>query len=112
MKSVLVLYHSRGGHTARVARRIWETVIAEGNQADMMNVVEADREGVQWDKYDLYIVGCPVLYGTYPKVFYQFLAQTAQLLQCVCCRPHADQGYARRQPLHAKIPPELSLEAA
>ena len=29
MKSVLVLYHSRSGHTARVARRIWETVIAE-----------------------------------------------------------------------------------
>ena len=61
MKSVLVLYYSRSGHTARVARRIWETVIAEGNQADMMSVMEADREGVQWDKYDHFIVGCPAL---------------------------------------------------
>ena len=30
MKSVLVLYYSHGGHTARIARRIWETIIAEG----------------------------------------------------------------------------------
>ena len=43
MKSVLVLYYSHGGHTARIARRIWEAVIAEGNQADLMTVLEADR---------------------------------------------------------------------
>ncbi|HIT96747.1 MAG TPA: menaquinone-dependent protoporphyrinogen IX dehydrogenase [Candidatus Aphodousia faecavium] len=86
MKSVLVLYHSRSGHTARVARRIWETVIAEGNQADMMSVMEADREGVQWDKYDLFIVGCPVLYGTYPKVFYNFLAKFKNELDA---KPHS-----------------------
>ena len=48
MKKVLVVYDSRSGHTARIARRIWETVIAEGNQADMMHVLEADREGVDW----------------------------------------------------------------
>ena len=50
MKTVLVLYQSRSGHTARIARRIWETVIAEGNQADLMDVVEADREGLDWNK--------------------------------------------------------------
>ena len=35
MKSVLVLYYSHGGHTARIARRIWETIIAEGHKADL-----------------------------------------------------------------------------
>ncbi len=30
MKTVLVIYNSRSGHTARIARRIWETVIARG----------------------------------------------------------------------------------
>ena len=75
MKSVLVVYFSRGGHTARVARRIWETVIAEGNQADMMSMTEADREGVQWDKYDLVIVGAPVLYGTYTKTVMHFVTK-------------------------------------
>ena len=55
MKTVLVVYDSRSGHTARIARRIWETIIAEGHQADMMHVLEADREGVDWNKYDLVI---------------------------------------------------------
>ena len=59
MNSVLVVYHSQGGHTARIARRIWETVIAEGNQADMMS--------------DLIIIGSPVIYGKYPKVFMNFV---------------------------------------
>lgn len=86
MKSVLVLYYSRSGHTARVARRIWETLVAEGNQADMMDVIEADREGVQWDKYDLYIVGCPVLYGTYPKPFYEFVGKHKDMLNA---KPHS-----------------------
>ena len=42
MKSVLVLYYSHGGHTARIARRIWETIIAEGHKADLMG----DRKSV------------------------------------------------------------------
>ena len=48
--------------------------------------MEADREGVQWDKYDLFIVGCPVLYGTYPKVFYSFLAKHKNELDA---KPHS-----------------------
>ncbi len=63
MKSVLVLYYSHGGHTARIARRIWETIIAEGHKADLMGIVEADREGVDWNKYDTVIIGCAVIYG-------------------------------------------------
>ena len=50
MKSVLVLYYSHGGHTARIARRIWETIIAEGNRAVRRGIVEADGEGVDWKK--------------------------------------------------------------
>lgn len=73
MKTVLVVYDSRSGHTARIARRIWETIIAEGHQADMMHVLEADREGVDWNKYDLVICGAPVLYGVFRK---QFLASS------------------------------------
>ena len=34
MKTVLVVYDSRYGHTARIARCIWETIINEGHQAD------------------------------------------------------------------------------
>ena len=80
MKSVLVLYYSHGGHTARIARRIWETVIAEGNQADLMTVLEADREGLDWNKYDLVIAGAPVIYGKFHKSFRAFVNKYKSVL--------------------------------
>ena len=80
MKTVLVIYNSRSGHTARIARRIWETVIAEGNQADLMDVVEADREGVDWNKYDLVIAGAPVLYGKFRREFVGFVNKYKSIL--------------------------------
>jgi menaquinone-dependent protoporphyrinogen oxidase len=86
MKSVLVVYFSRGGHTARIARRIGETIVAEGNQADVMDVIEADREGVDWEKYDLVIVGAPVLYGTYTKAFMHFVTKYKAQLDA---KPHS-----------------------
>jgi menaquinone-dependent protoporphyrinogen oxidase len=45
MKSVLVLYVSRRGHTARVARTICESIAASGGWAEMMEVREAVHEG-------------------------------------------------------------------
>ena len=80
MKNVLIVYDSRSGHTARIARRIWETVIAEGNQADMMHVLEADREGVDWAKYDLVIAGAPVLYGKFRHDFLSFVNKWKSVL--------------------------------
>ena len=80
MKSVLVLYHSNSGHTARIARRIWETVIAEGNQADLMCVMEADREGLDWNKYDLVIVGAPVFYGKFSRQLVAFVNRYKSVL--------------------------------
>ena len=80
MKSVLVLYHSNSGHTARIARRIWETVIAEGNQADLMCVMEADREGIDWNKYDLVIVGAPVFYGKFSRQLVAFVNRFKSVL--------------------------------
>ena len=85
MKSVLVLYYSHGGHTARIARRIWETIIAEGHKADLMGIVEADREGVDWNKYDTVIIGCAVIYGKTPAGtgrWAQWAARTGWKAQC------------------------------
>ena len=73
MKSVLIVYFSRGGHTARIARELGQTILAEGNRADVMDVVEADHEGVNWDKYDLVIVGSAVHYGRYNRRLMNFV---------------------------------------
>jgi menaquinone-dependent protoporphyrinogen oxidase len=75
MKSVLVLYWSRGGHTARVARRICESATDAGGRAEMMDLNEAVHEGVDWSRHDVVAVGAPVLYGTYHKDVFAFIAQ-------------------------------------
>jgi menaquinone-dependent protoporphyrinogen IX oxidase len=46
VKRVLVLYSSLRGHTARVSRRICESIEAAGGRAEMMGVTEAVHEGV------------------------------------------------------------------
>jgi menaquinone-dependent protoporphyrinogen oxidase len=71
---VLVIYMSRQGHTARVARRLCESIVEAGGTAAMMDVHEADHEGVDWGLYDLVALGAPVLYGTYDKSFLSFVA--------------------------------------
>ena len=75
MKSVLVLYMSRGGHTARIARRVCEGVAEAGGRAEMMDINEAVHEGVEWGRYDVVAFGAPVLYGTYHESVFEFIRQ-------------------------------------
>ncbi|MBY5923488.1 menaquinone-dependent protoporphyrinogen IX dehydrogenase [Ferrimonas balearica] len=73
MTRTLVLYMSRGGHTARVARTIMETLQDEGQACDMMDLLEAEREGIDWTRYQRVVMGAPVLYGTYDKSVFAFI---------------------------------------
>jgi len=75
VKSVLVLYFSLRGHTARVARRLCESIAAAGGRADMMELKEAVHEGVDWNRYDVIVLGAPVIYGTYDKAFLEFVRE-------------------------------------
>ena len=75
MTSVLILYMSRGGHTARIARRLCEHIGAIGGRAEMMPLVEAEHEGVDWDRYDVVVLGAPVLYGKYDKSVIEFVTR-------------------------------------
>ena len=74
MKSVLVLYMSKGGHTARIARRICDSIAAAGGRGEMMDINEAGHEGVDWGRYEVIAFGAPVLYGTYDKSVFEFVA--------------------------------------
>jgi len=80
MTTLLVLYMSRGGHTARIARHICASAVAAGGSAEMMDLVEAGHEGVDWSRYDVVALGAPVLYGTYDRSVFEFIAtQRSQL---------------------------------
>jgi len=74
VKSVLVLYHSRNGHTARVARAIAASVAEAGGRTERMDLVEASREGLDWSAHDVVVLGAPVLYGSYDKRVFDFVA--------------------------------------
>jgi menaquinone-dependent protoporphyrinogen oxidase len=79
--SVLVLYMSRGGHTARIARRICDSVTAAGGRAELMSLLEAEKEGVDWGRYDVIALGAPVLYGTYDKSVFDFVTKHRPALE-------------------------------
>lgn len=74
MTSILVLYMSRGGHTARIARRVCAAIAEAGGSATMMDLTEARHEGVDWDRYDVVALGAPVLYGSYHASVFEFIA--------------------------------------
>jgi len=81
MKRLLVLYVSRGGHTARIARRICAAVREAGGSAEMMELGEATHEGVDWDRYDVVALGAPVLYGSYDARVFEFVARHRAILE-------------------------------
>jgi menaquinone-dependent protoporphyrinogen oxidase len=66
---------SRGGHTARIARRVCESIVTAGGRGEMMSLLEADKEGVDWPRYDLVALGAPVLFGTYDRSVFEFVAR-------------------------------------
>jgi menaquinone-dependent protoporphyrinogen oxidase len=74
MTKVLILYMSRGGHTARIARHLCESIAAAGGHAVMMDLVEARHEGVDWNSCDVVALGAPVLYGKYDRSVLDFVA--------------------------------------
>lgn len=80
VKSVMVLYQSRNGHTARVARAVAESIVAAGGRADRMDLVEAEREGLDWSAYDVIALGAPVLYGSYDRRVFEFVAAHKAML--------------------------------
>ncbi len=73
MTHALVTYYSHAGHTARIARVICETIRSQGAGCDLMDMAEASREGVDWEKYDLVIVGAAIIYGVYNKIVWEFI---------------------------------------
>ncbi len=80
MKSILILYYSRGGHTARISRHIMQAINAQQHHCEMMDITEASKEGIDWDKWDAVVVGACVLYGTYDKSVFAFCEQHQQQL--------------------------------
>jgi len=86
MTSVLVLYRSRSGHTARIARHMCNAIGEAGGAADMMDAVEAVHEGIDLDRYDVLVLGAPVYYGNYDDTVFDFIRTHQPVLDA---KPHS-----------------------
>lgn len=80
MTSVLVVYMTRGGHTARIARCLCEGVEAAGGQAAALDVRDAENTVIDWARHDVVVVGAPVLYGNYDKSVMRFIERHKEAL--------------------------------
>lgn len=86
MTSVLILYGSRNGHTARIARHMRDSIVEAGGEAEIMDFVEAVREGVDLEPHDVVALGAPVYYGTYDDAVFEFIGDNQDVLEA---KPHS-----------------------
>lgn len=80
MTRVLVLYFTRGGHTAKITCAIAEQLRFRDAKVDLININSAAATCINWPDYDVVALGACVLYGTYDKSVFQFIEQHAQAL--------------------------------
>ena len=60
-----------------------------------MGIVEADREGVDWNKYDTVIIGCAVIYGKMNRELVAFVNRFKAVLDAKAAAGK-DQGHILR----------------
>lgn len=81
MASVLLIYYSRGGHTAKITQAIAAHIRQQGHQCDVVQI--GHIETIDWDKYDCVALGACVLYGSYDKSVFAFATQYQQQLASI-----------------------------
>lgn len=80
MSHFLVLYYSRGGHTAKISQAIADRLSAQGHQCDRFAIQDIKTKTLDWDKYEAVALGACVLYGTYHKSVFEFVSEHHQKL--------------------------------
>ncbi|MGI1988888.1 menaquinone-dependent protoporphyrinogen IX dehydrogenase [Shewanella glacialipiscicola] len=83
MIRVLVLYFTRGGHTAKIASAIADQLILRGVQVDLIDINSAAAKSINWSDYQAVALGACVLYGSYDKSVFQFIEQHARALDAL-----------------------------
>ncbi|GIU52945.1 MULTISPECIES: menaquinone-dependent protoporphyrinogen IX dehydrogenase [Shewanella] len=75
MAKTLVIYYSRGGHTAQISRAIAEQIVHNGHQCDVVNILDNNHADIDWASYDAIALGACVLYGSYHKSVFEFVTR-------------------------------------
>jgi len=83
MTRILVLYFTRGGHTAKIAKTIAQQLTLRGAKVDLVDINSEAATRINWPDYQLVALGACVLYGTYDKSVFQFIKQHAPALSAL-----------------------------
>lgn len=83
MAHILVLYFTRGGHTAKIATAIADQLMFRGAKVDLVDINSSAATNINWSGYDVVVLGACVLYGTYDKSVFKFIEQHAQALSAL-----------------------------
>lgn len=79
MPSILVVYGTGEGQTAKVADRIVDELEADGHEATAVNVGEIETD-LDFDDYDAVLVGASIHAGRHQKAVRKFVAANRDVL--------------------------------
>lgn len=111
MANVLIVYATKEGQTAKIARHIAQTLRAAGHQSELF---DADHPKPQLDvgRFQFAIVGGPIHAGGYPRSIARFVRKNRAFLQRVrsaffsvglAVESHHSDGRAQTMPLVHKF---------
>lgn len=80
MATVLIVYASKEGQTAKIARHIAQTLDAAGHKADLFDA-EHPRGRLDLGRFQFAIVAAPIHAGGYPRAIVRFVRKNRSFLE-------------------------------
>jgi len=82
MQNVLIVYATREGQTARIARHIADTLAAQGHAPELVDADHPARP-LRLERFDVAVVGAPIHATGYPRSIVRFVREHTEFLESV-----------------------------
>ena len=79
MSSILVVYSTTDGHTARICERMGQVMEQHGHTATVAPLTQADR--LDLPAFDKIVIGASIRYGNHQPLVKQFIERHQSLLE-------------------------------
>lgn len=79
MSRILILYSTTDGHTVEICKRIKQTVEAQGESVQLLNV--KDSADLHSGTFDKVVIGASIRYGKHQPVVTEFIKRNQALLE-------------------------------
>ena len=79
MSSILVVYSTTDGHTARICERLGQVMEQQGHTATVAPLTQADR--LDLPAFDKIVIGASIRYGNHQPLVKQFIERHQALLE-------------------------------